>query len=127
MHHMSWLNENFCFLQNFLLHLKKTWVQTHQQALGVCQRFYIIAKYLNAGLGLDWAGHVRASEFSFAVNICSMATDENFGGELPIGSDGKIFWMINYQKLLCGFYSLLECLGVDLQSENIAIHEQNCL
>ena len=54
--------------------------------LGVCQNFYIIAKYLNAGLGLDWAGHVRASEFSFAVNICSMATDENFGGELPMGS-----------------------------------------
>ena len=66
-------------------------MQTHQQALGVCQNFYIIAaKYLNAGLVLDWAGHVRASEFFFAVNICSMATDENFGGELPIGSDGKM-------------------------------------
>ena len=46
--------------------------------------------HLNAGLGLDWAGQVRASEFPFAVTICSMATDENLGGELPIGSDGKM-------------------------------------
>ena len=46
--------------------------------------------YLNTGLGLDWAGHVNASDICWAANICSIATDENLGTELPIGSYEKI-------------------------------------
>ena len=47
------------------------------------------AIYLKFGLGLDWAGHVRARELSELPTICSMATEENLGTELPMGSNGK--------------------------------------
>ena len=47
--------------------------------------------YLKVGLGEDCAGQVRARELAELPKICSMATEENFGTELPIGSDGKTY------------------------------------
>lgn len=42
--------------------------------------------HLNAGLGLDWAGHVKAIDWWLFAKICSIATEENFGTLLPMGS-----------------------------------------
>ena len=70
--------------------------------------------YLNAGTGLDWAGQVRAMATWFLANICSIATEENLGTELPIGSD-EIYvlgGLTNYQLYFVVFHNLLlECFG----------------
>ena len=56
------------------------------------------ASNLNAGLGLDWAGHVRAIDSWLTAKICSIATEENLGTLLPMGS------------------------GIILQLENVTLH-----
>ena len=47
----------------------------------------ILSKYLNAGSGKPWAGHIKASdEDSECRNVELLSADENFGLALPIGS-----------------------------------------
>ena len=72
-----------------LWHQKRTWELIPQ--LGLNQLFSTDDErlHLNAGLGLDWAGHVIAKDCCLLPEICSIATEENFGILLPIGS-GKV-------------------------------------
>ena len=62
------------------------------------------ASNLNAGLGLDWAGQVRAIDSWLTAKICSIATEENLGTLLPMGSG------IILTVRICNIVSLLECI-----------------
>ena len=70
------------------------------------------ASNLNAGLGLDWAGHVRAIDSWLTAKICSIATEENLGTLLPMGS-GIILQLENV--------TLYYCLNAFLQAGDILL------
>ena len=72
-----------------LLHQKRTWELIPQLGLNHSHSTADERLHLNAGLGLDWAGHVIARDCWLLPEICSIATEENFGILLPIGS-GKV-------------------------------------
>ena len=70
-------------------HQKRTWELIPQLVLNHLYSRAVERLHLNAGLGLAWAGHVIARDCWLLPEICSIATEENFGILLPIGS-GKV-------------------------------------
>ena len=77
--------ENFWSKTHFQSLQRKILARSHQLVLHKSDVWPSI-KYLNAGQGLPWAGHVRDIGWDPGTKICSIATEENFGAEPPIGS-----------------------------------------
>ena len=88
-HHRPELLTHESGLQCSLWHQKRTWELIPQLGLNQLYSRADERHHLNAGLGLDWAGHVIARDCWLLPEICSIATEENFGILLPIGS-GKV-------------------------------------
>ena len=66
---------------------RRTWARSRRLALGR-QEVRLGPRYLNAGAGLAWAGQLSEEDLDWVDTSCSIAADENFGAEPPMGSVG---------------------------------------